>query len=175
MEDLRFPIGPFEYQGEANDAQRAAFIEEIAATPAQLRAALAGLNDEQLATPYRAEGWTVRQVVHHLADSHINSYIRFKLALTEDTPTIKAYDEAKWAELNDACQSPLAPSLTLLESLHERWVILLRGLTKADYARAFRHPERGLVTLDTNLAIYAWHGRHHIAHITALRKRLNWQ
>ncbi len=135
---------------------------------------MAGLSPEQLDTPYRPGGWTVRQVVHHVPDSHINSYIRFKLALTEPEPTIKPYDEALWAELADTPATPVEVSLTLLDSLHGRWVPLLRSLSGADFARQFRHPELGMVRLDGNLALYAWHGRHHVAHITSLRERMGW-
>ena len=141
--------------------------------PAKLKAAVGGLNDRQLDTPYRPGGWTVRQVVHHLPDSHLNSFVRFKLALTEEEPTIKPYDEARWAELADS-KAPIELSLPLLENLHERWVLLLNSLTPADWQRKFRHPERGPMTLTDNLQIYAWHGRHHVAHITALRERNGW-
>jgi hypothetical protein len=137
-----------------------------------MRAAVASLSPEQLDTPYRPGGWTVRTVVHHVPDSHINSYVRFKLALTEDEPVIKPYDEAAWAKLVDS--GPIEPSLTLLESLHERWVQLLKTLSDADFARQFRHPELGAVRLDQNLALYAWHGKHHVAHITSLRERMGW-
>lgn len=172
--DLRFPIGKFNWGGEATEEQRQQFICNIAETPARVRAAIAGLSNEQLETPYREGGWTVRQVVHHLVDSHINSYVRFRLALTEDAPTIKPYYEERWAELTDARQAPVEVSLALLEALHQRWVILLESLTAADFARAFTHPEMGQVSLDKNLALYAWHGRHHVAHITALRARMDW-
>ena len=139
-----------------------------------MRAAVAGLTPEQLDTPYRPGGWTVRQVVHHVPDSHINSYVRFKLALTEEEPTIKPYDEARWAKLADTATTPVEVSLTLLDSLHSRWVPLLQSLTEADFARQFRHPELGMVRLDRNLALYAWHGKHHVAHITSLRERMGW-
>lgn len=172
--DLRYPIGPFRFEGEVTPARRETWIAEIAAAPDNLRAAVAGLSEEQLDTPYREGGWTVRQVVHHLPDSHMNSYVRFRLALTEDEPTIKPYAEARWAELVDARTAPIEPSLQLLEGLHSRWVRLLRALTPQDYARTFRHPETGLMTLDRTLALYAWHGRHHVAHITLLRERMGW-
>jgi len=139
-----------------------------------LRAAVAGLRPEQLDTPYRPGGWTVRQVVHHVPDSHMNSYMRFKLALTEDEPTIKPYDEKLWAELADTPATPVEVSLTLLESMHDRWVRLLRSLQDAHFERQFRHPELGVVRLDRNLALYAWHGKHHVAHITSLRERMSW-
>ena len=173
--DLRFPIGKFEYQGAATDEQRKLLIDEIEQTPARLRAAVNGLSPEQLDTPYRPDGWTVRQVVHHLPDSHLNSYTRFRLALTEEVPTIRPYDEARWAELPDASQGPIEVSLDLLEALHRRWVLLLRSLTGDDYARTFRHPELGPVSLDKNVGLYAWHGRHHIAQITSLRERAGWE
>jgi uncharacterized damage-inducible protein DinB len=173
--DLRFPIGEYEAVDTITDDQRRAFLAALAETPARLRDAVAGLSAEQLDTPYRPGGWTVRQVVHHLPDSHMNSYMRSKLALTEQEPTIKTYEEALWAELADAKTAPVEPSLALLENLHTRWVLLLRSLTPAEVARKFRHPERGTMTLDENLALYAWHGRHHVAHITALRKRNGWR
>jgi uncharacterized damage-inducible protein DinB len=173
--DLRFPIGEYEAVDTITDDQRRAFLAALAETPARLRDAVAGLSAEQLDTPYRPGGWTVRQVVHHLPDSHMNSYMRSKLALTEQEPTIKTYEEALWAELADAKTAPVEPSLALLENLHTRWVLLLRSLTPAEVARKFRHPERGTMTIDENLALYAWHGRHHVAHITALRKRNGWR
>jgi uncharacterized damage-inducible protein DinB len=173
--DLRYPIGKRERIENVTESQRRAFIDAIAETPAKLRAAVAGLNDKQLDTPYRPGGWTVRQVVHHLPDSHLNSFVRFKLALTEDAPTIKPYDEARWAELPDS-KAPVEVSLSLLEDLHKRWILLLNALTPADWKRTLRHPEHpGLMTLDDNLQIYAWHGRHHVAHITALRERNGWR
>jgi len=132
------------------------------------------LSTEQLDTPYRPGGWTVRQVVHHLPDSHLNSYIRFRLALTEKEPTIKPYDQERWAELDDAKTAPIEPSLALLEALHQRWIMLLRSLIPADFARTFNHPEMGIVTLDATLRLYEWHGRHHTAHITSLRERMGW-
>lgn len=175
MTDLRYPIGKFNWQGESSPARREQFINDMSELPAALRAALAGLTDEQLETPYRDGGWTLRQVIHHLADSHLNSYVRTRLALTEETPTIKAYDEAQWAELEDARHAPVELSLALLESLHDRWVRLLRSLQPEDFARQFTHPERGAMSLDTNLALYSWHGQHHTAHITSLRERMGWK
>jgi hypothetical protein len=172
--DLQYPIGRFEWRAENSAAVRLQLIAAIEQAPANLRAAVAGLSGAQLDTPYRPGGWTVRQVVHHVPDSHLNSYVRFRLALTEDEPTIKPYDESRWAELPDARAADVEISLALLESLHHRWVLLLRSLSSADFARSFRHPELGLVTLDKNLALYAWHGRHHVAHITALRTRMGW-
>src|SRR6476620_9464894 len=151
------------------DARRAECIARIAAAPEHLRTAVAGLDDAQLDTPYRPGGWTVRQVVHHVPDSHLNAYTRIKLALTEDEPTIKPYEEARWAELPDARTGPIEISLALLEALHRRWVLLLRELQPADFTRQFRHPEHGrAMSLDEVLALYAWHGRHHVAHITSL-------
>ncbi|HLH05991.1 MAG TPA: bacillithiol transferase BstA [Terriglobales bacterium] len=173
--DLRYPIGKFHFDGPLTKEQREQFIEEIAHTPAKLRAAVAGLTSEQLNTPYRPGGWTVRQLIHHLPDSHMNSYVRFRLALTEEQPTIKPYDEARWAELVDAKSAPREMSLTLLDALHRRWVILLNGMTPADYQRTLVHPQQGQINLEKMLAIYAWHGRHHVAHITALKERMGWK
>ena len=173
MDDLRFPIGKFQYAGSVDEKQKAAFLNDIAETPERLRAAVKGLSEEQIDTPYRPGGWTVRQVVHHLPDSHMNSYVRFKLALTEDEPTIKPYAEARWAELADNA-TPIEVSLTLLDSLHNRWVRLLQSLTPEQWKRAFRHPDMGPMDLEKALAIYAWHGKHHVAHITELRKRMSW-
>jgi hypothetical protein len=175
MTDLRYPIGKFRYEGEVGGPQRRDWIEAIAAAPAALRAAVSGLTPAQMNTPYRPGGWHVRQVVHHVPDSHLNAYVRFKLALTEDEPTIKPYDEARWAELSDTRAVPPEVSLDLLEALHERWVALLRALTTDEYRRAFHHPEHGrALTLDEALGMYAWHGRHHVAHINCLRQREGW-
>lgn len=175
MSDLRFPIGDFEIASDdLTNEQRQHFIQQIADVPSNMRAAISGLSDAQLDTPYRPDGWTVRQVVHHVPDSHMNAYIRFKLALTEDEPTIKPYDEARCAELDDSRLAPIEASLNLLESLHDRWVTLLRSLSPDDWSRGFQHPERGRVTLNMNVALYAWHGRHHVAHINSLRKRMGW-
>jgi len=173
-EDLRYPVGKWEKKTNLDDATRKKFIDEIAATPANLRKAVAGLNDQQLDTPYRDGGWTVRQVVHHVPESHLNSYVRFKLALTEDVPQIKTYDEQKWAETPEVNTTPPDVSLQLLDSLHVRWVNLLRGMKPADFSRRFKHPELGELNLDTLLSLYEWHGRHHVAHITSLRKRKGW-
>jgi hypothetical protein len=171
--DLSYPIG--RYTGEKITAEnRKRLLLELAERPLHLRDAVEGLSDKQLDTPYRPDGWTVRQVVHHLADSHMHAYIRTKFALTLNEPTIMAYDENIWAALKDGKSGPLEPSLMLLDGLHARWMTLLESLTEADWAKKFLHPERGAVTLDTNIPIYAWHGRHHTAHITALRKRLGW-
>jgi hypothetical protein len=172
--DLRYPVGKFQRPESISAAGRAAFIDEIRALPANLRAAVAGLTGEQLDTPYRPGGWTVRQVVHHVADSHMNSYVRFRLALTEDEPVIKAYEEQLWAELADARSAPAELSLALIDMLHARWIILLESLDDAAFGRTFRHPAIGLMTLDANTALYAWHSRHHVAHITSLRRRMGW-
>ena len=170
----RYPIGKFTFDGH-DPAKRATWISDLRTAPAKLRGAVSGLSEAQLDTPYRVGGWTVRQVVHHLPDSHLNSYIRFRWAMTEDAPTIKAYDEARWAELPDAESAPVGLSLTLLEALHARWVVLLESLSEADYARHFVHPETGAeITLARNLALYSWHSRHHTAQITSLRERKGW-
>ena len=173
-QDLRFPTGKFQRPAELDPTARANAIEVIAATPGRLRAAVSGLTDEQIETPYRPGGWTVRQVVHHVPDSHLNAYVRFKLALTEAEPTIKPYDEAQWAELADVKAVPIATSLTLLDAVHERWVAILRAMTPADFERTLIHPDSGRQRLDQVLALYAWHGPHHIAHITSLRERQGW-
>lgn len=172
--DLRYPVGKFTLPDVVNSEERSKYVQEIAETPRKLRAIVIGLNEEQLETPYRPGGWTVRQVVHHVPDSHLNSYTRFRLALTEDEPAIKGYYEDRWAELPDARTMPVSVSLALLDSLHERWVSLLRALSEADWKRAFRHSDLGLVRLEQNAALYAWHGRHHVAHIANLRQRKGW-
>jgi hypothetical protein len=174
-QDLRFPIGKFQVPGELGAAERRAMIDHIQAAPARIRAAVAGLKEQQLDAPYRPGGWTIRQVVHHLPDSHMNSYIRFRWALTEDAPTIKAYHEDRWAELFDARVSPISPSLDLFEALHARWVSLLGSLAESDWKRTYVHPELGPRNLEQTLALYAWHGRHHETHITALRERMGWK
>jgi uncharacterized damage-inducible protein DinB len=172
--DLSYPIGKFERPATLSPEARREWIDIIAAAPARMRAAVEGLSAEQLDTPYRPDGWTVRQVVHHLADSHMHSYIRYRLALTEENPTIKPYDQEKWAELPDARCGPVETSLELLESMHGRWVALLESMSGADFERTFFHPERGQVRLDATLALYAWHCRHHEAHITGMRRRMGW-
>jgi hypothetical protein len=174
MSDLRYPIGKFAYSGSLTEDEKQKFLDDIAQAPANLRKAVKGLSDQQLDTPYRPDGWTVRQVAHHVPDSHLNAYVRFKLALTEEEPTIKPYEEDRWARLPDTGATPVETSLTMLDSLHDRWVRLLRSLGPEDWKRAFRHPELGLVSLEKNLALYAWHGRHHVAHITSLRERNRW-
>ena len=173
--DLQYPIGKFKWGGVITDEQREQLIAQIERAPAQLSQAVAGLTEEQVDTAYRPDGWTVRQVVHHLPDSHMNTYMRFRLALTEDEPTIKVYDQERWAILADAVTAPVELSLSLLESLHRRLVLLLRSLRAEDFARTFRHPEMGVVTLDKMLGMYAWHGRHHVAHVTSLRDRMGWK
>lgn len=174
MTDPRYPIGKFKFDGTTGEAQRKQFIEDIAHAPAALRSAVKNLAAKQIEQPYRDGGWTVRQVVHHVPESHMNAYVRFKLALTEDEPTIKPYMEDRWAATGDVQSTPLDVSLTMLDSLHDRWVRLLRTMKPEDWKRTFRHPELGLVSLDRNLALYAWHGKHHVAHITELRKRMAW-
>lgn len=174
MIDPRYPIGKFTYNNPPDEAQRNQFISEIEQAPAKLRAAVKGLSPQQIETPYREGGWTVRQVVHHVPESHMNAYIRFKLALTEDEPTIKPYMEDRWAQLPDAQSTPLEVSLALLDSLHDRLVRMLRLIKPEEWKRAFRHPEMGVMPLEKNLALYAWHGKHHVAHITELRKRMGW-
>lgn len=175
LETLRFPVGRFRPRPEtasADDRRRS--IEAIARTPMHMRAAVEGLDAGQLDTPYRPDGWTLRQVVHHVPDSHLNSIVRFKLALTEDRPTIQPYDEAAWARLADSNLDDIGVSLSLLEALHVRWVALLESLDDADWGRRLIHPEIGEITLDFLLQLYDWHGRHHVAHITSLREREGW-
>ncbi|HZR31657.1 MAG TPA: putative metal-dependent hydrolase [Terriglobales bacterium] len=174
MADLRYPIGKFVPPKSILPEERERLLDQIEEAPANLRAAVKGLSEQQLDTPYRPDGWTVRQVLHHVPDSHMNAFIRFKLALTEDEPTIKPYHEELWANLGDVRGTPPEVSLVLLESLQQRWNCLLRSLKPADWKRTFRHPELGLMDLDTTLAMYAWHGRHHTAHVTSLRARKGW-
>ncbi len=174
MSDLRYPIGQFAHKGAIGEDNIAGWIDDIVALPEAMRAAVHGLDDTQLDTVYRPGGWTVRQVVHHVPESHINSYVRFKWALTEDVPTIKVYDEVAWAELADARTAPLEPSLALLDALHARWAISLRSLTAEQFRRKFKHPELGAARLDWVVGMYAWHGNHHVAHVTALRDREGW-
>jgi len=173
-EDLRYPIGKFQWPDTVSAEDRARHIDTIASAPARLSDAVSGLTDEQLDTPYRVGGWTVRQVIHHVPDSHMNSYVRFKLALTENNPAVKGYDEAAWAMLSDSVDTPVDISLLLLDRLHKRWVALLRGMSDSDWKRTFHHSEHGALSLEKNLALYAWHGDHHIGHIESLRKRNGW-
>jgi hypothetical protein len=174
MTDPRYPIGEFSYDGALTENQKARYLDDIEQTPARLRAAVKGLSDKQLDTPYRQGGWTVRQVVHHVPDSHLNSYVRFKLALTEDEPTIRPYMEHLWAELPEAKTAPVELSLVLLESLHKRWMLMLRAITPADWKRTYQHPGMGVMSLEKTLASYSWHGRHHVAHVTSLREKMGW-
>jgi len=174
LETLRYPVGRFEPAGRIPAAERSGFLDSIASTPARLRAAVAGLSDAQLDTPYREGGWTVRQLIHHVPDSHLNAYVRFKLALTEDNPRIKPYEEAEWAKLGDSRTTPVETSLTLLDTLHDRWDRLLRSMSDADFQRPLDHPEMGPLSLDTMTRLYEWHGRHHVAHVTRLRERMGW-
>jgi len=174
MTDPRYPIGKFTPPADYTADLRASFVRDIAAAPAALRAAVEGLTSEQRLTPYRDGGWTVAQVVHHVADSHMHAYARMKFAATEEVPTIKAYNEGIWANFPDAADADVDPSLRLIESLHARWARFLGELPQADYGRGLMHPERGPMTIDRMVALYAWHGRHHAAHITELRKLKGW-
>ncbi|HXT21763.1 MAG TPA: putative metal-dependent hydrolase [Thermoanaerobaculia bacterium] len=173
-EDLRYPIGKWDRQPAREAAEVVAAIDAIDEAPALLRAAVAGLDEARLDTPYRPGGWTVRQLVHHVADSHLNAYVRCKLALTEDRPAIKTYEEKLWAELPEARSAPVEVSLKLLEGLHERWVLVLRALGEDELDRPYVHPEMGDMPLRAVLGMYAWHCRHHVAHVTALRRRQGW-
>jgi uncharacterized damage-inducible protein DinB len=171
---IRYPVGDFGVDAEVTVSKRRQWLRQMAEMPEGLAAALSGLDDRQLGTPYREGGWTPRQVVHHLADAHVNGYVRFKLALTEDLPPIKTYEEALWAETADGREAPVEVSLRLLAALHQRWMILLESLSEPQFARAFSHPERGLMTIDKAIQLYAWHGVHHTAHITGFRARQGW-
>lgn len=174
-QEMRYPIGKFQPPAEITDALLLEWVDQIAQTPDNLRKAISGLSEDQLDTPYRPGGWSVRQVVHHLPDSHMNSYVRLKLALTEDTPTIRPYDEGLWAATPENAVTPVDVSIRLLEGLHERWVCLLRAMTPDDFERTFIHPATGrTLTLAVTTGLYAWHGRHHVGHITALRTREGW-
>jgi hypothetical protein len=174
MTEPRYPLGRFSPPTEYTAERRAAFVRDLAAAPAAFRAAVEGLTTEQRLTPYREGGWTVAQVVHHVADSHMHAYARMKFAATEDVPTIKPYDERVWAGFADASDADVDPSLQIIESLHARWTSWLRHLPQKDYERGLMHPERGPMTIDRMVALYAWHGRHHVAHITELRKSRGW-
>ena len=174
MTDPRYPIGEFSFDGSLSEQEKSKHLDHIEQTPVRLRAAVQGLSEKQLDTQYREGGWTVRQVVHHVADSHMNAYVRFKLALTEDEPTIRPYMEKPWAELPEAKSGPVELSLELLESLHKRWILTLRNIKPSEWKRTFRHPEIGVLNLEKTLALYSWHGRHHVAHVTSLRERMGW-
>lgn len=174
LTELQYPVGKLTFDAAVTEDKRRAWIRQIADAPAALRAAVAGLDDRQLDTPYRPGGWTVRQVLHHVPDSHMNAYVRFKWALTENNPTIKAYDEAAWATVADTALTDPDVSLALLDALHRRWVVLLESLKPEEFGRPLVHPDNGSMTLDRLLQMYAWHGRHHVAHITELRKRQGW-
>lgn len=172
--DPKYPIGKFQAEDKLTNARRKELIDQIAETPVKFRAAVKGFSEQQFDTPYRDGGWTVRQLVHHVADSHMNAYIRFKLAMTEDEPAIKTYEQERWAETIDSQTAEPEVSLSLIEGIHHRWVMLLRAMSSTDYARKFNHPEHGKMTLERLLGLYAWHGRHHAAHITSLRERMGW-
>ncbi len=172
--DPRYPIGRFTPDANPTPEIRSRHIEVIGALPQRFRKAVLGLSDSQLNMPYRDGGWTVRQLIHHVPDSHLNAYIRCKLALTEETPTIKPYDQEAWANLPDYALTPVEVSLSLLEGVHGRWVTLLRSLKPEDFSRKFNHPETGMQSVDSTLAFYAWHSNHHLGHITALRERMKW-
>jgi uncharacterized damage-inducible protein DinB len=174
MTDLRYPIGPAPRVETLTAAERAEALDALEAAPAALRAAVSGLSEAQLDTPYRPGGWTVRQLVHHVPDSHLNAYTRFKLGLTEEQPLIRTYEEQLWAEQPEARTAPIEMSLVLLEAVHRRWVLALRSLPEEAWRRTIRHPEWGIRTLDGLLAMYAWHGRHHVAHVTRLCEREGW-
>ncbi|MBI3006612.1 MAG: putative metal-dependent hydrolase [Ignavibacteriales bacterium] len=174
MTDLQYPVGKFQPKSEITDDERQQLIRQISEAPAKMRGAVKGLSKKQLDTPYRPAGWTVRQVVHHVPDSHLNAYIRFKLGITENHPTIKPYEQELWSELPDARTASIDVSLDMLESLHKRWVLFLKSLKPSDFARTINHPESGVQNLDRVLQLYAWHGRHHTAHITTLRERMGW-
>jgi len=174
MTDPKYPIGKFHYDGPMSEAQRQQCLSEVEQAPANLRAAVKGLSESRLDTPYRDGGWTVRQVAHHVPDSHMNAVIRFKLALTEDEPAIKTYKEDLWARLGDVSTTSVETSLCLLECLHQRWMNVMRPMTAEQWTRTLRHPELGVLTLDRMLALYAWHGKHHVAHVTRLRESQGW-
>jgi hypothetical protein len=172
---LQYPIGKFSFKEDVTSESRKNFINEIESLPLKLKKAVSGLSDEQLDTPYRHDGWTIRQVIHHIPDSHLNAYVRMKLALTEKEPLIKTYEEKEWAKLHDYYQTPISVSIDLLEALHKRWVILLNSLNEKEFHKKFKHPEWGLVSVDFLVAQYAWHGTHHVSHITSLRNRMGWK
>jgi uncharacterized damage-inducible protein DinB len=172
--DLSYPIGKFDLKQSIAPEERPGLIAIVEGAPARFREAVKGLDDAQLDTPYRPGGWTVRQTVHHVAESHMQAFSRFRWALTEDNPSVKAYDEAKWAELHDSKTLPVEVSITLLDALHTRWVDLLRSMTESEYGRTMEHSQLGPLRLDRVLGLYAWHTRHHAAHLTGLRERMGW-
>jgi uncharacterized damage-inducible protein DinB len=176
LQKLKYPIGKFQRPTEFPDSFLKECIKEIEIFPARIKSAVANLSDAQLDTPYRPDGWTIRQVVHHCADSHSNAFIRFKLALTEETPTVKPYFEARWAEMPDTKIAEINSSLKIIDGLHSRWTILLKSLSKKDFEKTFFHPEQKReVRLNETLAMYAWHGRHHVGHITSVIDWMNWK
>lgn len=174
LDSIRYPIGRAQRPEKMTPELRAEFIAAVEAVPGALRQAVAGLTEQQLDTPYREGGWTVRQVVHHLADAQVNAYVRFRLGMTEENPPIKPFDENTWAELPDAKTAPVEASLKLVEATHDRWARLMRSLPPEAFGRTVQHPVNGPMTLDAILAIYSWHGRHHTAHIAGLRERMGW-
>jgi hypothetical protein len=165
LDALRYPNGPFQPRSGFTAEEREGFINDIARAPAEFRVAVEELSEAQLDTPYREGGWTARQVAHHVPDSHLQGYVRFKLAMTEDAPTIKTYEQAAWGDTEDSRSAPVDFSLDLLEGLHSRWTFFLRSLSEEDFARTYQHPEMGEVSLETTLQLYAWHGKHHLAHV----------
>lgn len=174
MSDLRYPIGPFQMVDKLSYEKRRQYIDQFEETPEKLREAVKGLSKAQLDSPYRPDGWTIRQVIHHLADSHLNAYVRFKMTLTEEIPTTKSYDQERWAELEDSRTAPVEDTLSVFEGLYRRWIILLRSLNAEDFARKLHHPDAGIISLDGYLSMCVWHGLHHTAHITSFRERKNW-
>ena len=175
LESLRFPIGRFEEDPQTTRARQKGWVDQIGRVPGELRALVQDLSERQLDTPYRPDGWTVRQVVHHLADSHLNAYVRTKLALTEEEPTIKPFDPSAWAELPDGLPAPIESSMSLLEALHTRWVSALRALPSEGFMRTMNLPWKGKIsTISQTVEYFAWHGRHHIAHVNTLRDKMGW-
>ena len=175
MDEIKYPVGTFTLDKDATAEKRAAWIAEIAGLPLAVRRGVQGLSPEQLDTPYREGGWSTRQIVHHLADSQMNAFLRFKLGLTEQNPRISAFDQNAWARTVDGMKSAVAPSLAIIQGVHGRWAELLASLAPADFARTYAHPERGPEPLERTLQLYAWHGRHHLAHVTSLRERKGWR
>lgn len=173
MSDPRYPIGRFHDSGDRSSERRATLIRDLQNLPADLRAAVSGMSDSQLDTPYRDGGWTVRQVIHHLGDANVNAYLRMKFAVADDRPTILPYDEDVWAEFADA-KGPVEPTLALLQALHLRWSLFLRSLDEAQWDRVFIHPQNGETPVAKSLELYVWHGRHHLAHVTELKKLKGW-